>query len=144
MSELAALQTTLAAEHSAVYVLGVLGGQTSQAATPELFAAVSDTYATHRARRDHLTRTITDLGEQPVAGEVAYEVPVDLSTAQAVSRRALRLERDCATTYAFLVASTTGELRAWAMRALQMTAVRELAFRGTPEMLPGSNEHADR
>ncbi|MDO9494642.1 MAG: ferritin-like domain-containing protein [Nocardioides sp.] len=144
MSEPSALQTTLAAEHAAVYVLGVLGAQTSQSATPELFAAVSDTYAAHRARRDHLTRTITALGERPVPGEVAYEVPVDLSTVEAVTRRALRLERECATTYAFLVGSTTGDLRAWAMRTLQMTAVRELVFRGTPEMFPGSNEHADR
>jgi hypothetical protein len=144
MSELAALQTTLAAEHAAVYVLGVLGAQTSQTAAPELFAAVSDSYATHRGRRDHLTRTITDLGEQPVATEVAYDVPADLGTLDAVTRRALRLERDCATTYAFLVGSTTGDLRAWALRALQMTAVRELAFRGTPEMFPGGDEHADR
>lgn len=144
MSELATLQTTLAAEHAAVYVLGVLGAQTSQTAAPELFAAVSDTYAAHRARRDQLTRTIADLGEQPVAAEVAYEVPVDLSTVEAVTRRALLLERDCATTYAFLVASTTGDRRAWALRSLQMTAVRELAFRGTPEMFPGSDEHADR
>lgn len=143
MSELAALQTTLAAEHAAVYVLGVLGAQTSQSADPGLFLALSDTYAAHRARRDHLTRTVTDLGEQPEASAVAYDVPADLGTVEAVTRRALRLERDCATTYAFLVASTTGDLRGWALRALQMTAVRELAFRGTPEMFPGSNEHAD-
>jgi len=144
MSELAALQTTLAAEHAAVYVLGVLGAQTSQSVSPELFAAVSDGYAAHRGRRDHLTRTITDLGEAPVSTEVSYEVPADLGTAEAVTRRALRLERDCATTYAFLVGSTTGDLRAWALRALEMTAVRELAFRGTPEMFPGMDEYADR
>lgn len=144
MSEVAALQTTLAAEHAAIYVLGVLGARTSQSAEPELFATITDTYAAHRGRRDHLARTVTDLGEQPVAAEVAYDVRGDLGTPAAVARRALRLERDCAATYAFLVASTSDEVRAWALRALQMTAVRELAFRGTPEMFPGSDEYADR
>lgn len=137
MSELAALQTALAAEHAAVYVLGVLGAQTSQSASPTLFATVSQAYAEHRGRRDHLVRTVTDLGASPVASEVAYDVPADLGTPQAVTRRALRLERDCAETYAYLVASTTGELRAWALRALQAAAVRQLAFGGRPEEFPG-------
>lgn len=138
MSEVGALQTTLAAEHAAVYVLGVLGAQTSQSTSPSLFTSLSDSYATHRGRRDHLTRTVTDLGVAPVATEPAYDVPADLSTPGTVTRRALELERSCSATYAYLVGSTTGELRAWAVRALQVTAVRELVFGGTPEMLPGS------
>ena len=39
MTPLDALQTTLAAEHAAVYVYGVLGARTSPAAEPSLFAA---------------------------------------------------------------------------------------------------------
>lgn len=138
MSEVGALQTTLAAEHAAVYVLGVLGAQTSQSANPALFTSLSDSYATHRGRRDHLTRTVTGLGVAPVATEPAYDVPADLSTPDALTRRALELERSCSATYAYLVGSTAGELRAWAVRALQTTAVRELVFGGTPETLPGS------
>ncbi|GEP36994.1 hypothetical protein NPS01_06570 [Nocardioides psychrotolerans] len=144
MSEVQALQTTLAAEHAVVYVLGVLGGQTSQSANPALFTSLSETYATHRGRRDHLTRVLTDLGATPVPSEPAYDVPSDVGTPGAVTRQALALERSCASTYAFLVGSTTDELRAWAVRALQMTAVRELVFRGTPEMFPGKDEQADR
>jgi len=144
MSEVGALQTTLAAEHAAVYVLGVLGAQTSQSATPTLFTAINQSYATHRGRRDHLARTLTDLGAAPVATEAAYDVPADLSTTDAVTDRALELERSCSATYAYLVGSTTDELRGWAVRALQMTAVRELVFRGTPEMFPGGDEQADR
>ena len=53
-------------------------------------------------------------------------------------------ERACATTYAWLVANAVDETRRWAIRALNETAVRELAFRGTPEMFPGAGEHADR
>jgi hypothetical protein len=137
VSELAALQTTLAAEHAALYVLGVLGGQTSQSATPTLFATVTAAYADHRGRRDHLAREVTDLGGSPVVAEVAYDVPADLGTPDAVTRRGLQLERDCAATYAFLVASSTGDLRAWALRALQASAVRQLAFGGAPEEFPG-------
>ena len=144
MSDVDALQTTLAAEQAATYVFGVLGGRTSRTATPALFATVSSTYAAHRARRDLLTREIADLGAEPVAAEAAYDVPTPLDTPDQVSRAALATERDCATTYAWLVASTTGRWRRWAIGALNETAVRELAFRGTPEMFPGQDEYADR
>ncbi|WP_134738670.1 ferritin-like domain-containing protein [Nocardioides sp. 503] len=137
MSPLSALQTTLAAEHAALYVLGVLGGQTSQSASPTLFATITATYADHRGRRDHLVRAVTALGGTPVVAEVAYDVPADLATPQAVTRRAWQLERDCAATYAFLVASSTEDLRSWALRSLQASAVRQLAFGGAPEQFPG-------
>ena len=139
-----ALQTTLAAEHAAVYVYGVLGGRTSRSATPELFDAVSAAYAAHRARRDHLVREITGLGDEPVAAEAAYDVPQPLQTPGQVERAALDLERSCAATYAYLVASTAGGRRRWAIEALNETAVRELVFRGTPETFPGADEYADR
>ena len=67
MTALPALQRTLAAEHAAVHVYGVLGAQTSSSSTPALFAAVSSAYAEHRSRRDLLTRAVTDLGATPVA-----------------------------------------------------------------------------
>ncbi|HWJ81317.1 MAG TPA: DUF4439 domain-containing protein [Nocardioides sp.] len=134
---LEALQTTLAAEHAAVFVYGALGAQTSQSATPALFADVTDAYTTHQDRRDHLVATIEDAGGDPVAAEPGYELPADLSTTAAITGRALRLERAAAATYAFLVANTTGRNRAWAVDALLDTAVRELTFGGAPETLPG-------
>ncbi|MGY2704169.1 MULTISPECIES: ferritin-like domain-containing protein [unclassified Nocardioides] len=144
MSETDALQTTLAAEHAAVFVYGVLGGRTSRAATPELFDSVTAAYAAHRARRDHLVRELTGLGEDPVAGEAAYDVPQPLDTPAQVERAALDLERSCAATYAYLVATTVEDRRRWAIDALRETAVRELVFRGTPETFPGGDEYADR
>lgn len=132
-----ALQTTLAAEHAAVFVYGALGGQTSRSATPVLYATVTDAYVTHRGRRDELIDRIVAAGHDPVAAEPAYDLPADLSTPAAVSGRALAMERACAATYAFLVASTTGSARAWAVDALLDTAVRELGFGGRPEPLPG-------
>jgi hypothetical protein len=132
-----ALQTALAAEHAAVFVYGALGGQTSQSATPALSTAVTDGYVTHRGRRDDLVQRIEALGEEPVPAEPAYDLPADLSTPTAVSRRALALERSCAATYAFVVASTSGADRRWGVEALLDSAVRELSFGGEPERLPG-------
>jgi len=143
VSEIEALQKTLAAEHAAVYVFGALGAQTSESTFPRLFADLTAAYTQHRARRDFLVRVLTDLREVPVAAEPAYELADDLATPQTVSASGLDLERACARTYAYLVASTTQGLRRWAIGALTQTAVRELAFRGTPEMFPGS-EYADR
>lgn len=144
MTYVEALTTTLAAEHAAVYVLGALGAQTSRSATPTLYADISAAYDEHRARRDQLIRMVRDQGAEPVAAEPAYELPADLSTVDRVTAHALRLERSCAATYAFLVASSPQQQRRWAITALTTTAVRELAFRGTPEIFPGRDEYADR
>ena len=132
-----ALQTALAAEHAAVFVYSALGGQTSQSAAPTLYADVTDAYVTHRGRRDRLIALIEDAGREPVAAEPGYDLPADLSTPTAIADRALRLERACAATYAFVVASTTDDVRKWAVDALLDTAVRELAFGGRPQRLPG-------
>lgn len=139
-----ALQTTLAAEHAALYVFGALGAQTSQSGAPTLYAALTEAYETHRARRDQLSARIRDLGADPVPAEPAYELPRRLGTPDAVTREALAVERACATTYAYLVANSPSAERRYAVDLLVQTAVRELAFRGTPETFPGSDEHADR
>ncbi len=143
MSEIEALQTALAAEHAAVWVYGALGGRTSRSATPELAAAVTAAYDAHRARRDRLSAALVDLDADPVAAEPAYELP-RLGDPDQVTRAALEVERACARTYAYVVASTVSEQRRSAIGALNEAAVRELVFRGTPEMFPGRDEYADR
>lgn len=92
---------------------------------------------THRGRRDRLIGLIEAAGRDPVAAEPGYDLPVDLSTATAVADRALALERSCAATYTFVVASTRDDERKWAIAVLLDTAVRELGFGGKPERLPG-------
>ena len=143
MSEIEALQLALAAEHAAVYVYGALGGRTSRSATPELAAAISAAYEAHRGRRAQLTTAILDLDTEPVAAEPAYALP-RMGTPDQVSRAALEVERACAQTYVFVVASTVADQRRSAIGALNEAAVRELAFRGTPEIFPGRDEYADR
>jgi hypothetical protein len=144
VSDVEALQTTLAGEHAAVYVFGALGGRTSQSADPELFGAITDAFAAHRSRRDHLVATITDLGAEPVAAEAAYDVPGLPGRARQIARVARTTEDACAATYAWLVANTVDELRRWAITALNETAVLVLTLRGTPEMFPGAGEYEDR
>jgi len=139
-----ALQTALAAEHAAVYVLGTLGGRTSQTADPDLFLAISEAFAAHRLRRDELTAAIAGLDAEPVAAEAAYAVPTGLDRSGQIARVARETEESCATTYAWLVANTVDEMRRWAIGALNETAVRVLTLRGTPEMFPGAGEYADR
>jgi hypothetical protein len=144
VSDVDALQTTLAGEHAAVYVFGTLGGRTSQSGDPRLFGAVSAAFAAHLRSRDELTARIGALGAEPVAAEASYAVPAGLNTSVQISRVAVATERACETTYAWLVANTVDEMRRWAIGALNETAVRVLTLRGTPEMFPGAGEYADR
>ena len=83
-------------------------------------------------------------GGTPVASESAYEIPRRLGTPSAVAEAALQLERRSASTYAWLVANTVGGQRRWAIDALTDTAVRELSYRGSPEIFPGADESTDR
>jgi hypothetical protein len=143
VSPVDALQRALAAEHAATYVYGALGAATSVSATPDLFAAVSAAYADHRARRDLLTARLRDRGAEPVAAEAAYEVPPRLDSPASVSGAALRVERACEETYAWVVEQTSGADRQVGVTALTSAAVRALAFRGSPEIFPGMGERAD-
>ncbi len=144
MTTLESLQTSLAAEHAAVWLFGALGGQTSVSARPELFASVTRSYTVHRARRDQLIRAVRDLGVVPVASAPAYELPNDLSTPAEVTVAALEIESRSAALYADLVANTYGDQRDWAIAALTDAAIRVLGYRGSPEIFPGLAEFADR
>ena len=100
MSYLEALQETLAAEHAAVYVIGVLGAQTSQTQSPGLYETLIDSYAEHRAARDLLVGLVIGAGGDPVVAETAYALPDDLSRSDVLEQRALEVQRALATSYA--------------------------------------------
>ena len=144
MTELEALQTTLEAEHAAVYVYGLLGSRTSQSAEAELYASLRAAYEAHRESRDHLIGEIAVLDAVPTPAAAAYTPPAGLDTTEGRTRAALELERACARTYAALVGATTGTRRREALSLLHDAAVRELSFRGIPEIFPGADEYADR
>ena len=139
-----ALQIALAGEHAALYVYGVLGAQTSGVGHAPAVRAVSEAYATHRARRDHLTGLVLEEGGTPVASEAAYELPGRLGSPVAVSGRRGSWSAGCGDLR--LAGGEHGgqDRRRWAIDALTDTAVRELTFRGSPEIFPGAHESADR
>jgi hypothetical protein len=143
-TELEALQTTLAAEHAAVYVYGLLGSRTSQSAERELYVALRAGYEAHRGRRDMLIGRIAALSAVPEPAAPADTSPAGLDTTEGRYQAALALERACASTYAALVGATAGERRLEAIALLNDAAARELSFRGIPEIFPGADEYADR
>lgn len=136
----APLQETLAAEHARLYLYGVLGARTSQAATPVLLATLTDCYRQHRALRDQLRQMLRDTGAEPVAAAPAYDVPGGWTTPAAVTAAALGLEVATVETMAAMVARTSGEHRSWALSALQWSAVRQLELGGEPATWPGAPE----
>jgi len=139
MTPLEAQQATLAGEHAAIWLLGVFGAQASQSRQPALYARLLDSFRVHRRRRDQLTVTISAAGADPVAAEVSYDLPAAMGTAAELNDAALQVERRIARTYGQLVESTAGAERRWALVALDDSAVRQLEFRGTPEMFPGTS-----
>lgn len=143
MTPEAALQQTLAAEHAATYVYGVVGARTSATATPALFAAVTAAYRTHRDRRDEVAALLRELEVEPVPAAPVYATPARLDTAAQVTRAARELERSCAQMYAAQVAASDGAARAWAVIALGDAAVRQLDFGGRPEAFPGAPDLAE-
>ena len=128
------LQTALASEHAAVYLLAAFISRTSPG---RLADALSESYDFHRAARDLLAERLAALGDTaPPGAAPAYDLPA-LSTSTAVSRAALALEQRAAAGYADLVAGTTGADRTQAIAWLSATAVRQLHFGAAPADLPG-------
>jgi hypothetical protein len=140
MTPLQALQQTLAGEHAAVYVYGVLGGRLSAAEHPELMGRVVDAYSTHVRRRDHVTALVAARGAEPVAAEISYRLPNAALTAAEIAAAALVTEQRCANVYAQTVGSTSRSDRRWAVEALVDTAVRQLGLGGRPDEFPGVRE----
>lgn len=142
-STVQAWQRTLAGEEAALYVWAVLGARTSQSGAPTLFAAVRAAYVEHRERRDDLIGQVAATGATPTPAATAYALPGGLDTASGVRAAAVALEEGGAATYAALVGATSAAAREQAIAWLEISAIRVLAFRGTPEMFPGAGEYAD-
>ncbi|CAN5266272.1 ferritin-like domain-containing protein [soil metagenome] len=140
MSALEALQRTLAGEHAAIYVYGVLGGRVSATSEPTLAAELRAAYSVHRARRDQLVAMVAAEGAEPVPAAVGYEVPTPARTASQCRTTARKVESRCAQGYAATVASTARAHRQWAIEALEDAAVRGLRFGAEADSFPGAPE----
>lgn len=137
MTPVEALQKALAAEHAAVHLYGVLGGQSSKSRQPTLFRQLDHAYDEHRALRDHLTVLVNARGQDPVPAEVDYAVPGPTSTPAQIEAVARTIERRVTRTYGELVENTSGADRRWAITALDAGALRELGFGTAASAFPG-------
>jgi hypothetical protein len=135
---LAALQETLAAEHAAVYVYGVLGGRLSTSAFPVESARIRAAYDAHRSRRDLVRALVSDRDAEPVASAAAYAVPLGDGSVGAFLRAALDVEEGCAEVYSQLGAATSDQVRRLGITALTETGLRILDLGGGPTPYPGA------
>lgn len=137
MTPVDALQATLAGEHAALYVYGVLGGQVSRSGQPALADLIAHSWTDHRRRRDRLVGLVAAHGVDPVAAAPAYELP-NAAAGPAQLRAAARVvESRCVALYAQLVGNSAGADRAWAITALDAGAVREVEYGAAPADFPG-------
>ena len=137
MTPVDALQKALAAEHAAVHLYGVLGGQSSKSRQPALFRRLDRAYEEHRASRDQLSVLVSAKGADPVPSEVDYALPGPTSTPGQIEAVARTIERRVTKTYGELVENTAGKDRRWAIAALDASALRELEFGIAPSNFPG-------
>lgn len=140
MTPLEALQATLAGEHAAVYVYGVLGARTSESGEPALSAALRAAYEVHRMRRDQVIAMVRADDAEPVAAQVSYELPNPADTTRRCRRAAAETEQRCTELYAQAVGSTARANRQWGIDAMADAAVRQLTFGADPTPFPGVPE----
>ena len=137
MTPLEALQSSLRAEHAAVYVYGVLGARADAGSDAALASSVRAAYQQHMSRRGQLEQRVRRAGGTPAVAAVGYVVPPGLGNPAGIRAAALEIEDRAAASYAQLAGSTTGSDRAWAVSALTDTAVRRLQLGGDAQDLPG-------
>jgi len=137
-AELTAVQAALAAEHAIVYGYGVVGGRIVEGRRTEARAA----YDTHRARRDELTRAVSDLGGKPEPAAAAYALPFTVTDSESAVRLAAELEDRVAGVYSDLVRAAKGDRRRAAAQALREAAVRAVRWRGESVAFPGLAERS--
>lgn len=142
MTTLDALQDTLAGEHAALYVYGVLGARASQAATPELYDVLTAGYRRHRSRRDQLRLMVEEAGGEPVAAAAAYELDGRPVRADQLQAAALDLEASGVEAMLALVARSSGPVRSWALTEATWSAAWQLELGGGPATWPGAPELA--
>jgi hypothetical protein len=140
MTPLRALQRSLAGEHAAVYVYGVLGGRVSVSEEPGLSSLLTSAYDVHRGRRDELNAMVRAKKGDPVAAEPSYQLPTPSRTTDQIRAAARITEERSSAVYADAVGSTSRADRRWAIEALRDAAVRELSFGGQAERFPGLQE----
>ncbi len=133
LAAIAALQGALAAEHAAVYGYGTVGAMLTGAALAEARAD----WTAHQVARDTLEAMLTRRGATPVAAAPAYKLPFPVTGAASAKKLAATLEDGVTRAYLGVVAVDGPALRAFGATAMQTSAGRALAWRGTTVAFPG-------
>lgn len=134
-----ALQAALTGQHGAVHLLGHLGGVVDAGEEPALHDLVGARHRWHRELRDQFTAVLRDAGRTPAAAAPAYVLPEATSVA-AIRAEGARTEERSAQAYAHLVASSSDDLRAVALRALVDAARAQVIWGDSPVPFPGAPE----
>jgi hypothetical protein len=132
---LAALQSALAAEHSASYGYGVVGAHLP-VGSAALASAGADWIA-HQRARDELTAMISNRGGQPAAAAVAYSLPFPVTSAATAAQLGATIEDRVAQAYLALVALREPALRMFGAEQVRECALRAESWRGSTEAFPG-------
>ncbi|KQV16164.1 hypothetical protein ASE03_26800 [Kitasatospora sp. Root187] len=128
------MQTTLAAEHAAVYGYGVVGAR--QPAGPQR-AEAQTCYLAHQAGRDAWQRLLHADGATPAAAAPGYQLPFPVADAATAKQLAAHIEVQLTGVYAALVAAGSGELRQSAATALREAALHARQWGAEQTALPG-------
>lgn len=131
----AALQSTLAAEHSACYGYGVVGAHLA-VGSAALAAAAADWIA-HQQARDELIKMISDRGALPAAAAVAYQLPFPVTSAATAAQLAATMEDRVTQAYLALVALREPDLRMFGAEQVRVSALRAESWRGSTQPFPG-------
>jgi hypothetical protein len=129
VSAVDALEACLAQAQRGVWVLGLLGARLDD-------PRPADSFASHRRDRDDLLAALAARGATPPAPPASYdvEVPSDLDAGR---RLAQQVEQDTAAAAAAAVRVTSGVERRLAVRLLQRSASRAVAWDAAPVAFPG-------
>ena len=129
------LRAGLTDEHATVYLFSVLGSRVSPGSLANTLGA---SFQAHRDARDALIERLAALGDSaPPGAAPAYDLPDGLGTDPGVRAAALAVEQRAMAGYGQQVAATRGADRTRAIGWLGATAVRQLAYGGSPSELPG-------
>lgn len=134
---IAAVQQALAAEHAAVwcYSLAVafLGDEQRGPARTDADA--------HRELRSQISRTLSDVGAQPVSAQPAYTTPAPVTDAASAARLLVVAEADTLAAWRSVVERTIDRgLRKAAIDALTSGTIRSARWRGIVGIEPAVPE----
>ena len=135
-TEVSVLQAVLAGEHAALYGYGVAGARLRGRRRAEATAA----YADHRARREEVRTLLVERGAEPEPAAAGYRLPAPVEDARDALALAAGIEERLAAVWLDAVADLRGDLRELAARAVQDTAVRAAAWRGSGDAFPGLSD----